>query len=171
MSSGEDRDREVSSDAVPVPRPEPPCEHPTPGTSGSVAVHPAASDRPTPVPHTGVAWLMRHVTHVPGVLRLDGERLRFVSTSRVVFDATPAELGLEVARARRGTFRVTADGERLVLSVVRPSGAVAVPADLVDREGGAAPTRGDHAAAAAWRMLLAPMTQGDRAGARPLPTG
>lgn len=127
---------------------------------------------PCPRPmSTALAWLVLDVTHIPGVLRLVDGRLRFVSTRRVVFDATPADLDLAVVRSRRGTFRVTVDGERLSLSVVRPSGAVPVPTDVIEREGGVAPTRGGAEAAARWRALLTPAaasitprSRGGRAG-------
>lgn len=80
--------------------------------------------------HTGAAWLLRDITHVPGLLRLVGGRLEFTSTRRVVFDATPAELELTVSRTRRDRFHLVVGGERLGLSLVRPPGAVAVPDDL-----------------------------------------
>lgn len=119
-------------------------------------------------PPACAAWLMRDVTHVPGVLTVRDDRLRFVSTRRVVFDATPEELELAPSRTRRGRYRVTVDGERLSLAVVRPPGAVAVPADLMRRVGGDDGAREVHGpaegpsgssrdgAALRWQRLLAP---------------
>lgn len=105
--------------------------------------------------HTEAAWLLRDVTHVPGVLRIGDGRLAFVSTRRVVFDATPGELALTASRTRRGRFHLVVDGERLALSVVRPPGAVPVPADLWTRVTGEATVRDEAAQDGARRRLAA----------------
>lgn len=155
------------SAAVPLPRSAASCEEYTTARTSVTTRETVATLR-----HAGSAtahaWLLRDVTHVPGVLTLAGGRLRFVSSRRVVFDAGPDELELDDARARRGVFGVTVDGERLRLSVVRPPGGTAVPDDLVAREAGEVPTRGDHAAIATWRPLLAPSGVGEPEYRRPL---
>ena len=129
-------------------------------TSRTVDADPAGTDRVTTV-QAGVAWIVREVTHVPGVLRLRGERLSFDSTRGLIFDEDLADLGLSLGWTGRGGFRATVRGERLRLQVVRPAGAVATSGELVERLTADAPTTwGDAAAWSVWRGLLAPA--GDR---------
>jgi hypothetical protein len=155
--------------AIP-PRPSPP------GRSTLVADVPAprqahGSGRPTdtteePAVLAGLAWIVREVTHVPGILRLRHGRLSFESTRGVLFDATAAELGLELGRSFRAGMHVTVGTERLRVCVVRPPGGVDPCHDLVDRavdraENGyddeaIAVTSGSSDAWTAWRPLLAP---------------
>lgn len=105
----------------------------------------------------GVAWIVREVTHVPGVLSLRHGRLSFESTRRVLFDGTPAELDLEFGRSPRAGLRVTVGAERLRVCVVRPAGAVAPCDDLVERAADGRPdTTGQADAWTVWRPLLAP---------------
>jgi hypothetical protein len=105
----------------------------------------------------GLAWIVREVTHVPGVLRLRAGRLSFESTRRVVFDGTPAELDLELGRSARSGLHVTAAGERLRVCVVRPAGGVPPSRELVDSAADGRPdTTGDADAWAVWQPLLAP---------------
>lgn len=114
---------------------------------------------------TAVAWIVREVTHVPGVLRLRDDRLSFASTRGTVFDARVDELALQVGRTARAGMRVTVDAERLRLHVVRPPGGVAPCTELVDRlTGGAPSTEGDPTSWAPWRDRLVPRTA---AGPRP----
>ncbi|GLZ46840.1 hypothetical protein Acsp06_30250 [Actinomycetospora sp. NBRC 106375] len=145
-----------------------------PSASGTLAAVPAprsaprSSDAPsavadreiTPADATaedvaGLAWIVREVTHVPGVLRLRHGRLSFESTRRVVFDGTPDELGLDLGRSPRAGLHVTAGQERLRVCVVRPSGAVAPCRELVDRAADGRPaTDGEADAWSVWRPLL-----------------
>ena len=116
---------------------------------------PAQPD-PDDVTGSGLAWLVRTVTHVPGVLHLHGDRLRFVSTRGVLFDDTPSALALVPARTGRGGFRLTLGGEDVRLHVVRFSGAVDVAGDLQAREAARGLlTRGEPRAGAVWRRLIA----------------
>ncbi|MFC5140771.1 hypothetical protein ACFPK1_21220 [Actinomycetospora rhizophila] len=143
--------------AVPAPRSAP--------ASPSV---PSVPSGPPPVPAAvlvdapgsdlaGLAWIVREVTHVPGVLRLRDGRLSFESTRGVLFDGTPAELALDVPRSSRAGLRVTAGGERLRIHVVRPAGGVAPCDDLVARAANARPvTSGGMDSWSVWRPLLAP---------------
>lgn len=104
---------------------------------------------------SGLAWLVRSVTHVPGVLHLRDGRLRFVSTRGVLFDATPEALGVVPALTTRGGFRLTVGGERLRLHVVRFAGAVDVADDLRVRETAAGLlTAGEASAGSVWRRLM-----------------
>ncbi|MDD7937667.1 hypothetical protein PHK61_04435 [Actinomycetospora lutea] len=116
----------------------------------------------------GLAWIVREVTHVPGVLRLRAGRLSFESTRGVLFDGTPAELALETPRSSRAGLRVTAGGERLRLHVVRPAGGVAPCDDLVERAAHGRPiSSGGMDSWSVWRPLLAPdPVAGARSGAR-----
>lgn len=88
-----------------------------------------------PLDVSGPAWIVRTVTHVPGVLTLRAGRLSFRSTRHVVFDVALDDVRRSGALAvggfgRRGTFRLVVDGELLRVHVVRPSGGVPVPAEL-----------------------------------------
>jgi hypothetical protein len=105
----------------------------------------------------GIAWIVREVTHVPGVLRLRRGRLSFESTRGVLFDGTPADLDLEVGRSSRAGVRVTVGAERLSVRVVRPAGGVAPCHELVERAV-AEPlgTVGENDAWSLWRSRLAP---------------
>lgn len=110
----------------------------------------------------GLAWIVREVTHVPGVLRLHDGRLSFESTRGVVFAGTAAELGLEVPRSSRSGLHVTVGGERLRLCVVRPAGAVPPCDDLVASAADGRPiTSGGLDAWTVWRPLLAPERSAD----------
>lgn len=112
----------------------------------------------------GLAWLVRPVTHVPGVLHLREGRLRFVSTRGVIFDDTPDALAVAAARTSRGGFRITVGGERLRLHVVRFDGATEIAADLRDREAPAGLlTTGEPAAGPVWRGMLAAHPAGSAA--------
>jgi len=109
----------------------------------------------------GIAWIVREVTHVPGVLRLRRGRLSFESTRGVVFDGTPADLDLEVGRSSRAGVRVTVGAERLCVRVVRPAGGVAPCRELVDRAvRGRLETDGETDAWTVWRARLAPASAG-----------
>jgi hypothetical protein len=107
----------------------------------------------------GPAWIVREVTHVPGILRLADGRLSFLSSRGVVFDEamdTP-ELEVSLPWRGRGGIRVTVGGECLRVHVVRPPGAVEPGAAFVDAvadASGLPVTRGDLEAAAVWRALL-----------------
>ena len=102
---------------------------------------------------SGPSWIVRAVTHVPGVLTLRAGRLSFRSTRHVVFD-----VALDDARrrgdltvggfGRRGTVRLVVDGEVLRIHLVRPSGGVPVPAELWSPAGSPAPS------VEAWRSAL-----------------
>jgi hypothetical protein len=114
-----------------------------------------------------MAWIVREVTHVPGVLRLRGGHLSFESTRGVLFDGTPAELELDPGRSSRTGLRVTVGGERLRVCVVRPAGGVTPCRELVERAAGRHPaTSGELDAWTFWRPLLTPATSPDRARAR-----
>ncbi|NMO92488.1 hypothetical protein [Actinomycetospora sp. TBRC 11914] len=131
---------------------------------------PASLPLPAPRPSTdgaagsgciGPAWIVREVTHVPGVLRLAAGRLCFTSSRGPVFDLDLGALrdtsGADLAVDRRRGFRVTVGGERLHVHVVRPLGAVDPGAAFVDAVARAADlpaTRGDAAAADTWRTAL-----------------
>ncbi len=138
--------------AVPAPRGAPP-RHPAPArpeTHGEPGQD-EADDL------SALAWIVRAVTHVPGVLRLRGARLSFESTRGVLFDGSAAELALAVGRNARAGLQVTVGSERLAVHVVRPSGGVAPCAELVDRlTGGTPSTRGDAASWRPWQARLAP---------------
>jgi len=109
----------------------------------------------------GIAWIVRQVTHVPGVLRLRRGRLSFESTRGVLFDGTPADLDLEVGRSSRAGVRVTVGGERLSLRVVRPAGGVDPCRELVERAvAGPLATDGENDAWTVWRTRLAPARAG-----------
>jgi hypothetical protein len=141
-----------------------------PGPSTLLAAVPAPrSGAPTPAdppagraggPGTdgvaGIAWIVREITHVPGVLRLRLGRLSFESTRGVLFEGTPDDLDLELGRSPRAGLRVTVGPERLRVCVVRPAGAVAPCRDLVERAAGEPATSGGSDAWALWRPLLAP---------------
>ena len=95
-----------------------------------------AADARGPVEGTvlaGLAWIVREITHVPGVLRLRHGRLSFESTRGVLFDATASDLGLELGRSPRAGMHVTVGSERLRVCVVRPPGCVDPCRDLVER--------------------------------------
>jgi len=103
----------------------------------------------------GIAWIVREVTHVPGVLRLRHRRLSFESTRGVLFDGTPDELELEVGRSSRAGLRVTVGAERLCVRVVRPAGGVPPCAELVARAVDGSPSTGGEADAwTVWRHRL-----------------
>jgi hypothetical protein len=114
----------------------------------------------------GIAWIVREVTHVPGVLRLRHGRLSFESTRGVLFDATASDLGLELGRSPRAGMHVTVGSERLRVCVVRPPGCVDPCRDLVERavdpydDDDAPVTSGEHDAWSSWRPLLAPPPRG-----------
>lgn len=147
---------------VPAPRPAP--SRPLVTSAGTAT---AVVDAPgTDV--AGLAWIVRAVTHVPGVLRLRDGRLSFESTRGVLFEGTPTELDLEISRSSRGGLRVTAGDERLRVCVVRPSGGVAPCGDLVERAANDRPaTSGGMDSWSLWRPLLAPdQVAGGRSGAR-----
>ena len=95
-----------------------PPRPPVPARSTALADVPAprqapvghAADARGPVEGTvlaGLAWIVREVTHVPGVLRLRHGRLSFESTRGVLFDATASDLGLELGRSPRAGMHVT----------------------------------------------------------------
>lgn len=131
--------------AVPAPR------------SGPAGPGASARGGESPGDVAGLAWVVREVTHVPGVLRLRQGRLSFESTRRVLFDGTPAELEIDVGRSPRAGLRVTVGSERLRVRVVRPRGAVAPCRELVERAAGGRPdTCGENDAWTVWRPLLAP---------------
>lgn len=135
--------------AVPAPRPN------LLGASAPAAVDAAGPGAAT-TDVAGLAWVVREVTHVPGVLCLRQGRLSFESTRRVLFDGTPAELDLDVGRSPRAGLRVTAGSERLRVRVVRPAGAVAPCRELVERAADGHPdTSGENDAWTVWRPLLA----------------
>ena len=109
----------------------------------------------------GLAWIVREVTHVPGILRLGHGRLSFESTRGVLFDATTSDLRLEVGRSLRAGMYVTVGAERLRVCVVRPPGGVDPCRDLVDGAVGRASddppvTTGGPDAWTSWRPLLVP---------------
>src|SRR4051812_41802982 len=105
-----------------------PPRPPSPARSTALADVPAPRQAPVghsadargPVEGTvlaGLAWIVREVTHVPGVLRLRHGRLSFESTRGVLFDATPSDLGLELGRSPRAGMRITVGSERLRVCV------------------------------------------------------
>ncbi|GLZ50517.1 hypothetical protein Acsp07_01340 [Actinomycetospora sp. NBRC 106378] len=147
----------------PVSRAHPVVEHPAsrvpvalPHPRGSVEPDAPDPDDPGCI---GPAWIVREVTHVPGILRLAHGRLSFLSSRGVVFDEaldTP-ELDVSLPWRGRGGIRVTVGGERLRVHVVRPPGAVEPGAAFVEAvadASGLPVTRGDLDAAAVWRALL-----------------
>ena len=136
-----------------------PAQRPAPSGPGALA---PLDDRDE---LAGIAWIVRAVTHVPGVLRLRDGRLSFESTRGVLFDATPAELDLEVGRSSRAGLRVTVGAERLCVRVVRPAGGVAPCHELLERTVDGRPgTAGEPEAWTVWRPRLVP---GQAASARP----
>ncbi|PVZ04262.1 hypothetical protein [Actinomycetospora cinnamomea] len=143
-----------------VPSPRPALADP------AAPAHAAAADAPSERDElAGVAWIVREVTHVPGVLRWREGRLSFESTRGVLFDGTPDELVLEVGRSSRVGLRVTVGPERLCVRVVRPAGGVAPCRELVRRAVDAGTvTEGDAASWDLWRPSLA---AGSTAPARP----
>jgi hypothetical protein len=122
----------------------------------------ASTDGPAAPGCIGPAWIVREVTHVPGVLRLAAGRLCFTSSRGPVFDLDLGALhdtsGADLALDRRGRgFRITVGGERLHVHVVRPLGAVDPGAAFVDAVADASDlpaTRGDAVAADTWRAAL-----------------
>ncbi|WP_433783214.1 hypothetical protein ACQPX6_24735 [Actinomycetospora sp. CA-101289] len=144
------------------------------GSSVALAAVPTPRRAPSPRAHlddlpesevrddlAGAAWIVREVTHVPGVLRLRRGRLSFESTRGVLFDGTPADLDLEVGRSSRAGVRVTVGAERLSVRVVRPSGGVAPCRELVERAvAGHLGTDGENDAWTVWRTRLAPARAG-----------
>lgn len=149
-----------------------PPRPPVPARSTALAEVPAPRQAPMghsadargPVEGTvlaGLAWIVREITHVPGVLRLRHGRLSFESTRGVLFDATASDLGLELGRSPRAGMHVTVGSERLRVCVVRPPGGVDPCRDLVERavdpyDDAAPVTFGSHDAWTSWRSLLAP---------------
>jgi hypothetical protein len=163
-----------------------------PSAEGGPPVHPSLSRDHAAVPHAasrvpvtlplptprvstdgdggtgciGPAWIVREVTHVPGVLRVADGRLCFTSSRGQVFDidlAHPQDADLTFDRRGRGGFRVTVGGERLRVHVVRPPGAVdpgAAFVDAVTRASELPVTRGDAASAETWRAMLLSGTGG-----------
>ena len=122
----------------------------------------ASTDRPDGVGCIGPAWIVREVTHVPGVLRLADGRLCFTSSRGPVFDVDlaaswdPTGPDLALDRRARG-FRITVGSERLHVHVVRPLGAVDPGTAFVDAVAQASDlpaTRGDVAAGDVWRSAL-----------------
>jgi hypothetical protein len=121
-----------------------------------------SSDGPDEVGCIGPAWIVREVTHVPGVLRLADGRLCFTSSRGPIFDVDlatswdPTGSDLALDRRARG-FRITVGSERLHVHVVRPLGAVDPGAAFVDAVAQASDlpaTLGDVAAGDAWREAL-----------------
>ncbi len=110
----------------------------------------------------GPAWIVREVTHVPGVLRLAAGRLCFTSSRGPVFDVDLAVswggTGPDLTLDRRGPgFRITVAGERLHVHVVRPLGAVDPGTAFVDAVAEASDlpaTLGDAVAGDLWREAL-----------------
>lgn len=152
-----------------------PAVHPSPPRGHAAVPHAAfrvpvtlpaprhSTDGPGDVGCIGPGWIVREVTHVPGVLRLAGGRLCFTSSRGTVFDLDQAVLtdpcgaDLTFDRRGRGGFRLTVGGERLRVHVVRPPGAVDPGAAFVDAVARASElpvTRGDAAAAETWRAAL-----------------
>ena len=119
-------------------------------------------DGPDEVGCIGPAWIVREVTHVPGVLRLADGRLCFTSSRGPVFDVDlgqswdPTGPDLALDRRTRG-FRITVGSERLHVHVVRPLGAVDPGTAFVDAVALASDlpaTLGDVAAGDVWRAAL-----------------
>lgn len=164
-----------------------------PFVEGGTLVHPTVSSVPQPRRSAdaaagpgcvGPAWIVREVTHVPGVLRLEQGRLRFVSSRGVVFDVAVAGLDVAPSWRDRGGFRIAVGDERLRVQVVRPAGAVEPGAvarrrprpdgaaddrpawyvEALATTPGLATTRGDGEAAGVWRTLLLSAT--DRSAGR-----
>lgn len=130
--------------------PSPIDARPPPGSAPARSLARSADDL------IALAWIVREVTHVPGVLRWGHGLLRFVSTRGVLFEGTPGELDLEIGRSNRSGLRVTVGHERLRVHVVRPSGAVAPCADLLATEiEGQPASAGEPAAWPLWRGRLA----------------
>lgn len=149
--------------------------HPSVSRAHPVVAHPA-SRVPVALPHPrdgadpdgdgpdepgciGPAWIVREVTHVPGILRLAHGRLSFLSSRGVVFDEAldAPELEVNLPWRGRGGIRVTVGGECLRVHVVRPPGAVEPGAAFVEAvadASGLPATCGDLEAAAVWRALL-----------------
>lgn len=136
--------------------------------AGTPTRAPVRSEHPTTLPLVaptavtaaiGPAWIVREVTHVPGILRLEDGRLSFVSTRGVLFDVAVDEtpdLAFPWYRLS-GAFRLTVAGERLRVHVTRPAGAVPPSSELVEQlvaASGLPATRGDAGAGAVWRWLL-----------------
>ena len=116
------------------------------------------------------AWIVREVTHVPGVLHLEAGRLRFRSSRRVVFDVDLAEAvagrSLTVPRLRpAGVFDLTVAGERHRVHLTRPPGTTPPAAELLDGLGTTDPVDVDD-----WQRLLedARRTLEGRGGRRPV---
>jgi hypothetical protein len=134
------------------------------------ADRPVAAPDPAAVGCIGPAWIVREVTHVPGVLRLAHGRLCFTSSRGPVFDVDLAtvtagpEADLALDRRGRG-FRITVGGERLAVHVVRPLGAVDPGSDFAHAVAEAADlpaTVGDLAASDVWRAALLSASGGRR---------
>ena len=129
-----------------------------------------SSDGPHEVGCIGPAWIVREVTHVPGVLRLAEGRLSFTSSRGPVFDvdlvASRDGTGPALALDRRARgFRITVGGERLDVHVVRPLGAVDPGAAFVDAVALASDlpaTLGDPVAGDVWRAALLSGSDGPR---------
>ncbi|MCD2190154.1 hypothetical protein [Actinomycetospora soli] len=158
--------------------------HPSVSRAHPVVAHPA-SRVPVALPHPrgaepdvadapdapgciGPAWIVREVTHVPGILRLAHGRLSFLSSRGVVFDESldAPDLDVSLPWRGRGGIRVTVGCERLRVHVVRPPGAIEPGAAFVDAvadASGLPVTRGDLEAAAVWRALLVRAQDPDRA--------
>jgi hypothetical protein len=153
-----------------------PPVHPSPRRDHTAVPHAASRvpvTLPLPVPRTssegtepvgciGPAWIVREVTHVPGVLRLAEGRLCFTSSRGPVFELDLATSwdgtgpGLALDRRGRG-FRITVGNERLNVHVVRPLGAVDPGSAFVDAVAQASDlpaTLGDAAAGDIWRAAL-----------------
>lgn len=142
-----------------------PRDHAAPRVTLPLPAPRSSADHPDQVGCIGPAWIVREITHVPGVLRLADGRLCFTSTRGPVFDIAPADsdADLTLDRRARGGFRVTVGGERLRVHVVRPPGAVEPGAAFVDAVTGADDlplTLGDPASAVTWRTALVGETVG-----------
>jgi hypothetical protein len=153
-----------------------PHVHPSPRRDHTTVPHAASRvpvALPLPAPRTssegpdevgciGPAWIVREVTHVPGVLRLAEGRLCFTSSRGPVFEVDLAASwegtgpALALDRRARG-FRITVGSERLHVHVVRPLGAVDPGAAFVDAVAQASDlpaTLGDPAGGDVWRAAL-----------------
>lgn len=116
----------------------------------------------TVAPHAAPAWILRAVTHVPGVLQLADGHLSFRSTRRVVFDVdlrdAVASGLLTVPRLRpAGVFDLVVDGERLRVHLTRPPGTTPPSADLLRATASAVPISPE-----VWRLLLDGVRPTDR---------